>query len=273
MESVSEENSWYGKLIDPTGLRDNKPRKKGKTMVIDKGMGVNSFRELLETSGEYIDMVKIGFGTAPLYPPSILAEKIRLAKQYQVSIFPGGTFLEAAILQKSVPAYFAMVKKLGFTGVEISDGTIDMERKFRNELILLAVEHSLTVYTEYGKKLAGSFIEADELAHTVYWDMEFGAEMVTIEGRESGMGVGIYDEKGKCRDRVIEQILEKVSNHADLMWEAPLKSQQVHLIKTLGPQIHIGNVSPLDILSLEALRRGLRSDTLPVIHRFQNVSF
>lgn len=252
---------WPAQLLDPTGRRSHKPRISGKTMVIDKGLGLHGFSDLLETAAPHMDIIKLGFGTAPLYPQDILRAKIALAKEAGIAIIPGGTFLEAAVAGKVTGPYFKMAANLGFTGVEVSDGTIDLDRKLRTELIHQAKDNGLTVYTEYGKKCWGSRVEVDDLIATVISDIDAGAELVTIEARESGAGVGVFDENGNCRDAEVQAVLEGVPSPYLLLWEAPQKSQQVHLIKWLGPDINLGNIAPQDVIALEALRRGLRSDT------------
>lgn len=252
---------WDRQLMDPTGQRSEKPRAFGKTMVIDKGLGIRAFQDLVETSGSHIDMIKIGFGTSSLYPKKVLQKKIEMAVFYEICIFPGGTFLEVAVSQDTLSNYFEMVKSLGFTGVEVSDGTIDIPRTLRTQLIRQAISEDLTVITEYGKKLWGSRINLPELMETITMDTKCGATLVTIEGRESGAGVGIYDENGKCRDEELELILKHIPNPQLILWEAPHKSQQIHLLKTLGPEVNLGNIPPEEIMSLESLRRGLRSDT------------
>ncbi|WP_409346435.1 phosphosulfolactate synthase [Paenibacillus sp. MBLB4367] len=257
--------AWHPALADPSGRRQAKPRRSGKTMVIDKGLGLSAFKDLLETSAAHIDMIKIGFGTSPLYPQTLLKRKIELAKQYDICMFPGGTFLEVAVAKEAIDAYFKGITELGFDGVEVSDGTIELPRDVRSRLIAQGIEAGLTVYTEYGKKCWGSTIETEELIRTVRTDVHLGAELVTIEGRESGAGVGIFDANGECRDDQIHAVLDRIDNPGLLLWEAPQKSQQVHLLNLLGPDINIGNVAPQDIMSLEALRRGLRSDTFDLI--------
>ncbi|MBP1989054.1 phosphosulfolactate synthase [Paenibacillus eucommiae] len=253
---------WNPVLVDPTGCRQNKPRTLGKTMVIDKGLGLNAFEDLLSTSGAHVDMIKIGFGTAPLYPEPLLRTKIEMAQAYDICIYPGGTFLEVAVVQDALSSFFDMIKSLGFTGLEVSDGTIDMNRGLRNELIERGLGEGLEVITEYGKKGWGSSIEIEELIETVLLDVEFGAGLVTIEARESGLGVGIFDAQGNCKDEELSRVLTAIPKQEILLWEAPLKSQQVHLLQQLGSGVHLGNISPHEIISLEALRRGLRSDTL-----------
>ncbi|MFD0695007.1 phosphosulfolactate synthase [Paenibacillus sp. GCM10027628] len=259
---VTSHLKWNPVLADPTGRRQAKPRTLGKTMVIDKGLGLNAFEDLLSTSGDHLDMIKIGFGTSPLYPQQLLKTKIDMAKAAGICIYPGGTFLEVAIAQDAVPSFFDMVIALGFNGLEVSDGTIEVTRRLRNELILRGLNEGLQVITEYGKKGWGSSIELEELIETVTIDAQFGAELITIEARESGMGVGIFDTQGNCKDEELQKVLSAIPGQHLLLWEAPLKNQQVHLMQLLGPDIHLGNISTHDIISLEALRRGLRSDTL-----------
>lgn len=252
---------WPPQLTDPGACRMSKPRTCGKTMVMDKGLGVRAFEDLLETSAPYIDVVKLGFGTPALYPVELLERKTELARRHQVAIMPGGTFLEVAVVQGTVPDYFRTIRGLGFTAVEVSDGTIDLARPLRSELIVRGLEAGLLVFTEYGKKAWGSAIDSAMLLETVNADIGIGAELVTVEARESGEGVGLFDEDGVCRDEQLRHIAGLVPDMSKLLWEAPQKQQQVHLLKALGPGVNLGNIAPQDIYSLEALRRGLRSDT------------
>lgn len=266
MEAISQD--WHPALLDPSRNREYKPRTTGKTMVIDKGMGMRSFEDLLQTSAEYIDMIKIGFGTSVLYPRQVLLKKIELAKENGIHILPGGTFLEAAVQQNVVEDYLDSIQCLGFNTIEVSDGTIELSRSLRDQLIRSCLDLGLIVITEYGKKSMGSKIEIADFIQTVQRDTQLGASLVTMEGRESGIGVGIYDHQGGCKDEDIIALCEGVQHPEVIMWEAPLKSQQVHLIQMLGAQINLGNIAPEDILSLEALRRGLRSDTFNLSQQF-----
>ncbi|NBI27557.1 phosphosulfolactate synthase [Chengkuizengella marina] len=258
---------WVQKLKDPIGKRTYKPRNTGITMVIDKGMGLLAFEDLLNTTSEYIDIIKLGFGTSPLYPKQVLENKIGLAKKHNITITPGGTFLEVAISQNCVNSYFKMIKSLGFNGIEVSDGTIELSRQFRDDLIKFGLEEGLNVFTEYGKKIKGAKINFNELIHTVHQDIEKGASLVTIEGRESGVEVGIFDEHGECDKDDIFQIINSVSQPEKIMWEAPLKSQQILFINNLGPKVNLGNISPGEVFALESIRRGLRSDTFHLANK------
>lgn len=264
---------WNALLSDPTGRRSHKPRQSGKTMVIDKGLGLYALEDLLQTAGAYIDMLKIGFGTSPLYMTDFLKKKIEMAKAYDITVYPGGTFLEVAIRQDAIDYYFQMAALLGFNGLEISDGTIEVSRSLRSELICRSMNEGFMVITEYGKKGWGSTIEIEELIQTVTIDSQLGVSLITIEGRESGKGVGIYDVNGACKDEEIEQVLKQVPSPDLLLWEAPQKEQQVHLLHMLGTDIHLGNIAPGDVISLEALRRGLRSDTMLLAEDFKQGAY
>ncbi|GMK46339.1 phosphosulfolactate synthase [Paenibacillus glycanilyticus] len=259
---MTKTSFWHRTMHDPSGYRDYSPAKhKGKTMVIDKGIGLNAFADLIQVAGPYMDVIKLGFGTAVLYEPEFLQRKIELARKNGLIIMPGGTLLETAVQQRLTGSFFDSVCELGFNGIEVSDGTIEMSRKQRTELIKEGKQRGLLVLTEYGKKTAGSLIDPEQLAVTADYDLAAGAAWITVEARESGIDVGLFDEKGNCREQTIEQILTEMTSQDCLMWEAPLKQQQAYLLQQFGPNVHLGNIPPSDALALEAMRRGLRSDT------------
>jgi phosphosulfolactate synthase len=261
---------WPASLADPSGRRLGKPRSEGITMVIDKGLGLHAFEDLLATSGAYFDIVKFGFGTSPLYSTEMLLDKIELAKRHRITVIPGGTLLEAAVARDLVPAFYRQVLALGFNGIEVSDGTIELSRELRDDLIRDASALGLKVYTEYGKKIFGSRIDVMEFARTAERDILAGAELVTVEARESGVGVGLFDERGACREQDLEHILRVIPNRERVLWEAPLKEQQVALIKSIGPEVNLGNIPVQDVMALETMRRGLRSDTFELNRSYSN---
>ncbi|SFS83288.1 phosphosulfolactate synthase [Paenibacillus sp. BC26] len=265
MRSISQA-SWPSALNDPSGRREvaqnaHRTTGRGKTMVIDKGLGRHAFSDLLETAAGYIDCIKLGFGTAPLYPTDLLLSKIELAKRCGLTIMPGGTLLETAVQQEVVPAFFRTVCRLGFNGIEVSDGTIELSRKLRTDLIKEGLSNGLDVVTEYGKKLSGSLVDANELVVTAEADWQAGAALVTIEARESGMNVGLFDRNGECSQSVLEAVSHSLGDISRIMWETPLKQQQVLLLQTFGSEVNLGNIQPSEVMALETMRRGLRSDT------------
>lgn len=248
-------------LLDPTSARLAKPRDFGVTMVIDKGLGLNEYMDLLQLSSPFIDFIKLGFGTCVLYPKPVLLKKIELADRYQVKIYPGGTMTEIAIANNCVDAYFQFVKEMGFSAIEISEGTIDIQSVYRSSLIEKALKLNLEVITEIGKKEEGQRIDFDQLKIQLQKDIALGVSYVIAEGRESGMDVGLYDENGNINDEEFLNSLKDENLTSRLIWEAPLKKQQTQLISIFGPNVNLGNISSQETIALEALRRGLRSDT------------
>lgn len=238
--------------------RESKPRRSGLTMVIDTGMGIRAFEDLLQIAGNYIDFIKLGFGTTALTPLHILKQKIECAKRYDVWIYPGGTFFETAFAYGNWQQFLAKLEKIGFPAVEISEGTLSLPPNMRETIINKASE-SFLVLSEVGKKSKGSQVTLQELRHTYEQDLAAGASYIIVEGRESGKDVGIYDQRGELDPEFVHEATTVTG--PNIIWEAPLKSQQVSLINLLGPDLHLGNVAPGDALAVETLRRGLRSDT------------
>lgn len=262
--------AFDGVVTSPLQGRQPKPRSAGHTMVIDKGLGLSQMGDLLELAAEYIDYVKLGFGTAALYPSHLLRAKIGLIRSYGIEAYPGGTFLEVAVIQDAVPAYLERAMNLGFTCVEVSDGTISLPPDRRFELISMAKAAGFQVISEVGKKDAASELDPEEALAQIRADLAAGASKVILEGRESGAGAGIYDKAGRLKAGPMERIVAGVADPHLLMWEAPLKAQQEEFIGRFGPNVNLGNIAPTDVLALEALRTGLRGDTLRLaLDRFE----
>ncbi|MDO7786222.1 phosphosulfolactate synthase [Desulforamulus aquiferis] len=259
--------TWQEILSFPMGTRCEKPRTKGLTMVIDKGLGLGETRDLLNLAGDYIDFFKLGFGTSALYYNHVLEEKINLVTSHGVEIYPGGTFLEVAILQDKLREYLAMARDFGFTAIEVSDGTMDLNPKIRAEAVTRAVEMGFTVLTEVGKKDPHDDFEIKDIVKLVSDDLSNGASYVIVEGRESGKGVGLYDNQGNIILSDLEELVHSVTDPSKLIWEAPIKDQQQELIIRFGPDVSIVNINPHEVLALEALRVGLRADTLKSVLR------
>lgn len=249
-------------LHPPIGGRAQKPRRHGLTMVIDKGLGLRALSDLLETAADWIDFLKLGFGTSLLYPPHVLRRKLELATAYGVDAYPGGTLLEAAVLQGKTDAFFRWCSGAGFSFVEVSDGTIQMEPGLRRELIRRARDAGFGVLSEAGKKDPDRQPGAAELAEQAAADLEAGAWKVIIEARDAGRGIGIFDGDGRLRAAFWEELLRGLPAPDDVIWEAPEPSQQRELLLRLGPNVSLGNVQPEQVVTLEAMRVGLRSDTL-----------
>ncbi|TCS96399.1 phosphosulfolactate synthase [Hazenella coriacea] len=253
--------TWEPDLTDLSKERKSKPREIGCTMVMDKGLGLTAFEDLCQLSGEYIDFLKLGFGTAAITPQPILQKKLNHAQKHYIHLYPGGTFFEIAWMQKYFSKYINHLCKLGFSWVEISDGTISISDSDRSSCIQYARSEGLQVLTEVGKKKSGSVLSVSEVLKIYEQDLQAGASFVIMEGRETGKNIGMFDREGKINTTYLSE-LQKVLTPSLVIWEAPQKDQQVELFERFGVQTNLGNIAPHDVLSVESLRRGLRSDTL-----------
>jgi len=256
------QKAWEGAFLIPCPGRYSKPRTAGLTMVIDKGLGSHVLGDLIDMAGGYVDFVKLAFGTSAFNDREVLEKKIRLIAASGIDVMPGGTFLEVALWQGRLEAYLDRARELGFTAVEISDGTIELSPERRSEALKRARGLGFKVITEVGKKDPAETPPIEVIRRLISEDLAGGAFKVIIEAREAGRGVGIFDKEGKTRQDEIDQILAGAARADDLIWEAPLKNQQQDLILRFGLNVNLGNIPPEEVLALEALRQGLRGDTL-----------
>lgn len=262
MAEPGERPAWEGVIEWPVRERLRKPRESGWTMVIDKGLGLNAIDDLMQVAAPVIDVIKLTFGTSAFFRYDVLKEKVRTIKAHGVDCMPGGTFQEVAIWQGTFDRYLDRARELGFTAIEISDGTIEMDAATRADAIAKAVKAGFRVLSEVGKKDPKDAQPMAVLAEVVTADLDHGAFMVIMEAREAGKGVGIYDASGLPKEAEIDAFLKGVKDPSRILWEAPLGPQQRYLVLRFGPNVNLGNIPPEDILALEALRCGLRGDTL-----------
>ncbi|MGZ8692945.1 MAG: phosphosulfolactate synthase [Gaiellaceae bacterium] len=231
------------------------PRNGGLTHVIDKGLGPRAWEDVLETSGDYIDIVKLGWGTS--YVTQNLRAKLDVLKDKPVVI--GGTFFEAVVTQDKVEDYKRWLQELGLTHVEISDGVIDLPRERKLELIT-DFARDFTVLSEVGSKDSEAVFAPYEWVRWIKEELAAGAWKVITEGREGGTA-GIYRPTGEMRTGLVDEIVHEVELDL-LLFEAPSKASQAWFIKQFGPAVNLGNIPPDEVIPLETLRRGLRGDTL-----------
>ncbi|MDR0899172.1 MAG: phosphosulfolactate synthase [Lactobacillaceae bacterium] len=239
-----------------------KPRSTGLTMMIDRGSGFSYFSDLLENTHQYIDFIKFGWGTSSMYESQIVMQKIDKAKSFDIIVYPGGTLLEAAILSGQTDSFFEELQNLGFNGIEISDGSTEVDLDLRYSLIGRAKDLGLHVISEVGKKnpTLDAEIELEDRINAIQFDLEAGSNQVLIEAREAGLGIGIYEKDGSIKDDQLSALAEIGLDK--LIIEAPLKSQQTELLLRYGPSVNLGNIAHEEIIPLETLRQGLRGDTL-----------
>jgi phosphosulfolactate synthase len=253
---------WKGVIQTPGESRTKKPRNMGITMVIDKGLGLRSLEDLIQVSGEYIDVIKLTFGTSALYDKNLLKKKNKMITSANIDVMPGGTFLEVAVWQSVLDKYLERAKDLEFSAIEVSDGTIEMDRATRKDVIKKSLKSGFKVITEVGKKDPKEVLPLRLTQQLIREDMENGAFKVIIEAREVGKGVGVFDSEGKIKMDEVENIVSGIEDANCLIWEAPLKNQQQDFILRFGPNVNLGNIPPEEVLALEALRQGFRGDTL-----------
>ena len=243
--------------------RQEKPRSKGITMVLDKGLGLETAESLMDISGEYVDYLKFGWGTSIVHEQGMIKAKVEMYKKHQITPYTGGTLFELAYMNDKLEEFFDEAHNLGFPAVEISDGSTNIGHDKKVECIEMARDNGFEVLSEVGKKdpVLDKELTLDERIGHMQEELDAGSSLIIVEAREGGKNIGIFDESGKAKEDEIDYILDNF-NPEKILWEAPNKDQQVFFILKLGNTVNLGNVSSEDITSLETLRRGLRGDTL-----------
>lgn len=243
--------------------REEKPRKTGLTTLLDRGMGFHAACDLIEQAADYIDLIKLGWGTSRLIPEGIIKKKIKIYRDNQIMVSNGGTILEIAYQQDKVSEFFQSAKEIGINSIEVSNGVVTINKEDKRKLINQAKEFGFEVFSEIGRKdpLEDAKLTLEERVEEAQNDMAAGASKIIIEAREGGKGLGIYDDKGNVKEEMVKSLLSEIDKE-EIIFEAPDKSQQVYLILHLGINVNLGNIRPDDVIPLETLRRGLRGDTL-----------
>jgi phosphosulfolactate synthase len=236
--------------------RQVKPRKAGLTMVMDKGLSIRECENMVEGASPYIDIVKLGFGTSLVTPN--LERKLAFFKEVGIPVYFGGTLFEAFVIRGQFEDYLRMLDKYKMEYCEVSDGSITMPHQEKCHYIERLAKR-VTVISEVGSKEEGILIRPNKWIEMMENELQAGAWKVIAEARESGT-VGIYRPNGKAHVVLINKIVAKIAPEK-IIWEAPQKSQQAYFIKLFGADVNIGNIAPNEVIALETLRIGVRSDT------------
>jgi phosphosulfolactate synthase len=237
--------------------RDPKPRERGLTHVIDKGLNLRDIEGMFDTAGDYVDVVKLGWGTS--YVTKNLEKKIALYRSFETPVVCGGTLFEAVVARGKVDEYKKWLSDHRFSHVEISDGAIDIDRERKLELIT-ELARDFTVLSEVGSKDPDVVFAPYQWVQWIKEELDAGAWKVITEGREGGTS-GIFRASGDMRTGLLEEIAHEISLD-DLIFEAPTKSSQAWFVKHFGPDVNLGNIPPEEVIPLETLRLGLRADTI-----------
>jgi len=237
--------------------RPAQPRENGLTMVMDKGLSLREAEDLCDISAPYCDLLKLGFGTSLI--TNRLQEKIKLYQSAGLRPYFGGTLFEAFAVRDMFDDYRRFLDEYGMEVVEVSDGVMELDHDKKCDYIS-NLSKDFTVLSEVGTKLKGKEISNEQWISYMQTELQAGAWKVIAEARESG-NMGIYNDDGSANFELILDIKKAVDPNV-ILWEAPLKNQQVWFIKLLGPNVNLGNIATNEIIPLETLRLGLRGDTL-----------
>ncbi|MCL4289659.1 MAG: phosphosulfolactate synthase [Thermoleophilia bacterium] len=237
--------------------RSPKPRARGLTHVIDKGLNLREIEGLFDTAGDYVDIVKLGWGTS--YVTRNLEKKIALYRSLDVPVVCGGTLFEAAVALGKLDEYRRWLAHHRFSHVEISDGTVELTRERKLELIA-ELSRDFVVLSEVGSKDADVVFAPYQWVEWIREELAAGAWKVITEGREGGTA-GIYRPTGEMRTGLIDEIAHSIDVE-NVIFEAPAKLAQAWFVKHFGPEVNLGNIPPDEVIPLETLRLGLRADTL-----------
>jgi phosphosulfolactate synthase len=240
--------------------RSPKPRVQGLTHVIDKGLNLRDIEGLFDTAGQFVDVVKLGWGTS--YVTNNLEKKIALYRSFETPVVCGGTLFEAAYARGKLDEYRQWLADNRFSHVEISDGTIDLPRE-RKLALIAELSADFVVMSEVGSKDAEVVFAPYQWVEWMREELGAGAWKVITEGREGGTA-GIYRPTGEMRTGLIDEIVHSI-DLGDIIFEAPTKASQAWFVKQFGPEVNLGNIPPDEVIPLETLRLGLRSDTLQAL--------
>ena len=237
--------------------RSPKPRTAGLTHVIDKGLNLREIEGLFDTAGEYVDIVKLGWGTS--YVTRNLEKKIALYRSFDTPVVCGGTLFEAVYARGKLDEYKRWLTNQRFSHVELSDGAVEIPRERKLELIQ-DFSRDFTVLSEVGSKDAEINFAPYLWVEWIKGERAAGAWKVITEGREGGTA-GIFRPTGEMRTGLVDEIAHEIDT-ADLIFEAPTKASQAWFVKHFGPEVNLGNIPPEEVIPLETLRLGLRADTI-----------
>ncbi len=237
-------------------VRTQKPRDKGFTMVMDKGLSIREVEDFIDANGDLVDIVKFGWATS--YLTKHLAEKIKLYHEAGIPVYFGGTLFEAFVIRNQFDDYRRVLEKYDLKYAEVSDGSISLSHDRKCEFIQTLCK-DVTVLSEVGSKDAAKIIPPYKWIEQMQKELDAGSWKVIGEAREGGT-VGLFRDSGEVRQGLVEEILTKIPEDK-IIWEAPQKEQQVWFVKLLGANVNLGNIAPSELIPLETIRLGLRGDT------------
>ena len=260
MRLIQDINFAFDRIPIPD--REEKPRSRGLTMMIDWGLPLGLQKDCINSHGFYVDEAKIAAGIPRVMPSRILKEKIAAYSDHEIPCFPGGLFTELAIAQDNYDLFLEEARNIGFGAIEVSDNLLALSPADKKQAIRRASEDFyLEVMGEVGRK--EGVLSADELIADVENCIEAGASLVLLEAHEMF--------HGEIRQDVIESLVKRVPLEK-LMFELPVVVLPdvtrdykhricVWLVKQFGTEVNLANVEWDEVYITEIIRRGMAGDT------------
>jgi phosphosulfolactate synthase len=245
----------------PLPERSGKPRTTGLTQVVDPGLTRIEAEGRMELAAPHVDVVRLGWGSAVV--TGALEAKLATYREHDVAPMLGGTLTELAWRHRRIEALVAALQQLGIRHVEVSEGTLDLPAEEKRRLIV-SLAREFTVFVEVGSKDGRLAPSGAAWIRQASEALDAGAQAIVCEGRVSG-DAGLYWPDGSIRDELVEALVGAAGVER-LIFEAPRRSQQAWLVRHFGPDVNLGNILPWDLIAVESLRLGLRSDTLTRFH-------
>ena len=245
--------------------RQAKPRTRGITEI--RGpyytvMGERYLRDVLETMGEHVDILKFAGGSFTLMPEEKLIKILDLAHEYGVKVSTGG-FMEYVLTQgiEAVDYYISECKRVGFDIIEISTGFITMPTDDIVRLVERVQDAGLLAKPEIGVQFGSggtNTIEQNEAAGLLdpaqaievgKRCLEAGAYMLMIESE------GITESVASWRTEIATRFASELGTEK-VMFEAADPDVFSWYIKNYGPDVNLF-VDHSQIVQLEGIRRGI----------------
>jgi phosphosulfolactate synthase len=240
--------------------RAAKPRQVGLTMMVDGGLPLGHFSDIIESGADYLDFVKFGWGTAVV--TNQLDQKIDFLRRLGVAFYFGGTLFEKFVYQDRLDDFRDLCHQHGCRHVEVSNGTINLTNTEKCGYIR-KLSDEFVVISEVGFKDAdrSESLPPSRWIECAHEDLDAGSILVTLESRESGRS-GICRPNGELRYGLVEELMRSDLPQEKLLFEAPTTELQNFFVKRIGPNVNLGNVAATALIGLETIRLGLRADTL-----------
>jgi phosphosulfolactate synthase len=258
--TMSDSHAFANLLVSP---RAGKPRVAGSTWITLFGEGPRQLEALLETSSEFIDRAKLAYGSALLAKPALLKTVTAMLRERGIEPYPGGTILEMAIRLGHVPAFYDWAQEMGFTGIEICDGVVEMTREERSSYIRMGVERGLNVTTVVQEAIRKPVIEIvplnDRIARAKA-DLEAGATQAHFIYQGMARGETPADVVGPLKFEQVKRVIAEIGSER-MVCEALSADDQLKYLRTFGPEISLGHIDPRTVVQLEAQRRRLGYET------------